>query len=403
MLSFIEKKDCTGCTACANACPVSCISMLADENGFEYPQITGDCIKCGKCERICPSKKGVSPSEKSLKQTAYAVVSRSLDTWLKSSSGGAFTEICKAVGDDDTVIFGAAFDGLRVIHKYVIGVDNIDELRKSKYVASSLSDTFKVTENYLKRGKKVIWCATPCQIAGLRNFLGQNYDNLLCIDFICHGVGSPKVFSDFLNFLSKKYGASIKKYTFRNKRIVDKTVTRHTSKYEFESGQEVFVTMDEYNQLFISQLCLRECCEGNCLYQNPVRMGDITIADFNSKHKVIPQKRWDYRNYSSVVINTDKGLKTFNAMKDNVEYFPCDLSQIEEYNPLFCKKAPGNPDSKKFFDDFTDNGLDYVLKKYTVPHKQHRLRLLTNRLSLKHYFIEIEKIFYNTLKKFINL
>ena len=58
MLDNILKEDCCGCSACAQACPNSCINMILDEEGFWYPIIDKKkCINCKKCENVCPTKK----------------------------------------------------------------------------------------------------------------------------------------------------------------------------------------------------------------------------------------------------------------------------------------------------------------------------------------------------------
>ncbi len=400
-IDILEREKCTGCGACVAACSVGCMSMLADENGFEYPQASEKCIDCGKCSRICPALNGRPKLKNAVEHKAYALCSRDADIYLQSASGGAFSEICSAFADDGTVIFGAVFDGFRVIHTGVDGVKNIAPLRKSKYVAAESGDCFRQTKELLEQGHRVIWSSTPCRISGLRSFLGKEYDNLLCVDFICHGVGSPKVFEDFINYTQERYGEKLKKYTFRSKRRCDRNVSRHMSEYEFESGRKMYVDMDEYSQIFINQLCLRDCCEGNCDYQTEERVSDITIADFNSRHKALPEIAWDYRAYSTLVINTEKGQKVFEKMRGNVDCKQCAVEEIKKYNFLFCRKAPGNPKYKQFFEDYKNNGFSAVINKYAEPKKESKAKLFTNRLILKYYIIELVKIVYSRLKRLI--
>ncbi len=400
-IDILEREKCTGCGACVAACSVGCMSMLADENGFEYPQASEKCIDCGKCSRICPVLNGRPKLKNAVEHKAYALCSRDSDIYVQSASGGAFSEICSAFADDDTVIFGAAFDGFKVVHTGVDGAKNIAPLRKSKYVAAESGDCFRQTKELLEQGHRVIWSSTPCRISGLRSFLGKEYDNLLCVDFICHGVGSPKVFEDFINYTQERYGEKLKKYTFRSKRKCDRNVSRYMSEYEFESGRKMYVDMDEYSQIFINQLCLRDCCEGNCDYQTEERVSDITIADFNSRHKALPEIAWDYRAYSTLVINTEKGQKVFEKMRGNVDCKQCAVEEIKKYNFLFCRKAPGNPKYKQFFEDYKNNGFSAVINKYAEPKKESKAKLFTNRLILKYYIIELVKIVYSRLKRFI--
>lgn len=54
---FKEKKECCGCTACYAICSQMAISMIEDEEGFEYPRIDETkCVKCYQCLRVCPFK-----------------------------------------------------------------------------------------------------------------------------------------------------------------------------------------------------------------------------------------------------------------------------------------------------------------------------------------------------------
>lgn len=401
MIDILEKEKCTGCGACFAACPVGCISMIADENGFEYPRVSESCINCGKCSNVCPALSGKPRLSNAVEHKAFALCSKDPDVYVHSSSGGAFTEICSAFANDDTVIFGAAFDGFKVIHTGVEGVENIAPLRKSKYVAASAGDCFRQTKALLEQGRRVVWCSTPCRISGLRSFLGHEYDNLLCVDFICHGVGSPKVFEDFINYTQECYGEKLRKYTFRSKRKCDKNVSRYMSEYEFESGRKMYIDMDEYSQIFIDQLCLRDCCEGNCDYQTEERVSDITIADFNSRHKALPEIAWDYRAYSTLIVNTEKGQEVFEKLRSKVDCRQCAVEEIKKYNFLFCKKAPGNPRYKQFFEDYRNNEFSAVINKYAKPKKESRIKLFTNRMILKYYIIELAKIVYSRLKRLI--
>lgn len=384
MLEFVkEKKNCTGCSACLNICPIGCISMKEDEEGFLYPTADDRCIHCNKCKDICPIFNKKTERVPSVKQYSAAAVTKNNSVWKESASGGAFTEICNTYGDQNTVVFGATFDGLKVIHSYVVGIENIGIFRKSKYVQSDLGGIFSKAEEFLKQGKKVIFSGTPCQIAGLRCYLKGEYDNLLCIDLICHGVGSPKVFMKSLEYLSQKYNNKIKKYTFRYKKVIMGNYREYVSNYSFENNKTKTVEIDEYNQLFLSQLCLRKSCQSNCKFRTSNRMGDITIADFKNKSKVFPNRR-DYKNYSTIVVNSGKGNIIFSKLAERMDIFPCDLEDIKKYNPLFCSTTYDNLLRDKFFQDFAeDMEIKYLLKKYVPIKNKRRLSLLKDLIPYR--------------------
>jgi coenzyme F420-reducing hydrogenase beta subunit len=373
MLEFIKgKKDCTGCTACMNVCPVSCISMKEDDEGFKYPVADERCIHCNKCKQVCPIVSKKTEIIPNIKQYAVAAVTKDTAVWKTSTSGGAFTEICNTFGDQDTIVFGATFDGLKVIHSYVVGVENISIFRKSKYVQSDLGDSFSEAKRFIKQGKKVVFSGTPCQIAGLRSYLDKEYDNLLCVDLICHGVGSPKVFKKVIKYLSEKFNSKIIKYTFRYKKVIMGNFREYVSNYAFENKKTDSVEIDEYNQLFLSQLCLRNSCQSNCRFRISNRMGDITIADFKNKLEVFPNTK-DYKNYSTIVVNSSKGDDIFRNLDETMNIFPCDLEVVKKYNPLFYRTTYDNPLRDKFFEDFI-SGMEIkeLLNKYASKKSKRR-------------------------------
>jgi coenzyme F420-reducing hydrogenase beta subunit len=387
-----EKKDCTGCTACMSICPVNCISMKQDEEGFCYPFADDSCIQCRKCEHICPIASGRTEAKIEI-QYASAAVTKNKEIWKSSASGGAFSEICYSFGDNETVVFGARFDNLKVVHSYVIGVNNIGVFRKSKYVQSDLGNSLCKAEEFLKAGKKVIFSGTPCQIAGLKSYLGKDYENLFCVDLVCHGVGSPKVFDETLQYYRRKYGMNIETYSFRNKKIKVGNVKIHVSGHGLENRKTYYVERDVYNDFFLNQLCLRPSCANNCKFRSSNRLGDITIADFKNKEGVFP-RLMDYKNYSTVVVNSKKGDLIFNILQNRMKVLPCELDDIKRYNPLFYRHTKDNPQRKDFFKDYTSGvKMEELINKY-IP-KQRTSKIA----AFKDFIPYIIKLWYRSIKK----
>jgi len=365
-ITQLGKHECTGCSACESACPYGFVRLEENEEGFLYPSVDVQCVGCGVCDKACPILTNQMEIVPDIEQYSVAAVSRDRATCLASSSGGAFTEICKAYGDGQTIIFGARFDGARVIHSYVIGSDNIGPFRKSKYVQSETGKSFFVARQFLEEGRKVIFSGTPCQLAGLKAYLKKNYERLLCIDFICHGVGSPGVFTAWWRHIEKKKGKKLTEYSFRHRVGWMGNSRDYVCQYIFEDGKRVCGFSDAYQKFFLSQLCLRKSCGENCKFRNPNRLSDITIADFKGKYKVFP-KIMDHRNYSTIIVNTHKGDDVFRLLKLSMEMLPCKLIDVEKFNPLFFKSTKENSDRSEFFKYFVDKKDFEYLKKVFIP------------------------------------
>lgn len=362
MLNFNpNKKNCTGCAACYSACPIHCIAMKRDEEGFLYPEASDACIHCGLCEKVCPSflpKPGNGYIQKAL-----GAVAKNNAIWRRSASGGAFSEICRAWADDNTLIVGAAWDGLTVHHIGVKGFDSIAPLCKSKYVSSAIEDTFIEIKNALKEGRKVIFCGCPCQVAGLKAFLRKDYDRLLTIDLICHGQGSPNVFEACMKNLSNQFGDEVHQYGFRVKR---KWYEEDYIAYIKTSKSKYFLKKDPYIQLFLSQNALRPSCGENCKYRDSRRPGDITIADLKGLTKLFPDLEYTKKNWSTIVINTQKGEGCIQQLSKTMEIRSITVDDVVRYNPLFARQTWFSKDRDKFFTDF-EADADKAISKWTVP------------------------------------
>lgn len=214
-ISISDKANCCGCSACYSACPKQCISMVEDEEGFRYPIVDkSKCFDCGLCEKVCPVLNVSNPNKPAY---IFAFSNKSEDIRLKSSSGGAFSLLAELVLSQDGVVFGAAYDNnWEVAHTYIERIEDLDMLRRSKYVQSRIGDTYKQAKTILKEGRKVLFTGTPCQISGLRHYLRKDYDNLITMDFVCHSAPSPKVWRKFLSEQYARKGVAGKNSVFQS-------------------------------------------------------------------------------------------------------------------------------------------------------------------------------------------
>lgn len=365
-MKLANENLCTGCAACVNACPFDAISMQSDAEGFLQPIVDSiKCKNCGKCERACPIISSI-PKPLQIEKHPLCGASSSDEIWRASASGGAFSEICLALDDKNPVIFGARFDGsARVIHDSVEGAAAIAPFRKSKYVQSDIGYSFRACRARLEEGRMVIFAATPCQIAGLRGYLGRDYDKLVTLEFICHGSGSPGFFKAWLDEIERKFGKKIAEYGFRFKAISGKNREEYTSFYRFCDNTEKVLPRDLYNRFFLNQLCLRKSCMENCPFRNEARYADITYADCRGEKSLYPDK--DDKNWSVIIANTEKGKMVVEELKARMELrdYPCEL--LRATNPLYYRTTPGNPKRDEFFERYVAGERIHTIAKQLVP------------------------------------
>lgn len=286
-------KDCCGCSACVQRCPRECISLRGDKEGFLYPVINENtCIDCGLCEKVCPI---VNINEPRHPIKVYAAKHNNEEMRMKSSSGGIFSLLAEQIIDEGGVVFGARFDEhWEVIHDYTETKEGLTAFRGSKYVQSRLGLTFQQAESFLKKGRKVMFVGTPCQIAGLKLFLGKNYGNLQTVDIVCHGVPSPLIWRIYLDEINKNIAnqSSIKDISFRDKlKGWKKFSLSFTFAMNDEEGLESSNYISNihhenpYMRAFLSNLNLRPSCY-NCKLRSGRSMSDVTIGDFWNVQKL---------------------------------------------------------------------------------------------------------------------
>lgn len=368
----LQNINCSGCEACVATCPKNCIRMERDNEGFLYPVINTDiCIDCKLCEKVCGAVNEFNGTV-NINQEVYNVVTKDDNVWLDSSSGGIFTEICiglsqyAKLNEKKVYFFGATMKKNKVFHTYVERVEEVSIFRKSKYIQSHIDDSYTMAKKFLEAGNYVLFSGTPCQIAGLKTFLRKDYERLFCVDFICHGVGSQTVFEDNIKYIENKYNKTIEQYVFRTKKVFFGNIERYNSLYKFTDGSYKSCKYDLYNRLFLSEVCLRKSCIGICKYRNTNRFSDITMADLNQKMKVLPKNK-DYRNYSSVVVNTEKGKEVFNLIQDRLIIYPCNIETIKLINPLFFKNISHNVNRNEFFEKYKQGiSIEELSKEFGV-------------------------------------
>lgn len=377
----LEKEECCGCKACDNVCPTSAIIMKCDSEGFWYPVIDNKkCINCSLCEKVCP----VLSVEKQISlKKAYACYNKNNEVRLTSSSGGMFTLLSEEVLKDGGVIFGATFnEEFQVVHGYTNNKNGLDAFRGSKYVQSNINKSYTDAKIFLESGKKVLFSGTPCQIAGLKSFLNKKYDNLICVDIICHGVPSPEVWKEYKRSIIKE--KKLVNMTFRDKSEGWKNAVL---KYKFKDGSEYKEAYKEskYIRGFIENIYLRPSCY-KCKFKSLDRDSDITLADFWGIENFIPNMD-DQNGISLILVHTEKGIDILEAIKNDAFIKEVNINEAIKFNICAIKSVKLDSKREKFYSYFSKMTLDLAIQKAIKP---PFLILLYRKL-----IYEISKIFKN--------
>ena len=340
MIEIREKKHCCGCGACVQKCPVHCIEMNEDREGFLYPQGNKEkCMNCGCCENVCPVINKSTSAEK-LKE-CYVCYAYDNMVRINSSSGGAFSLLATEILEDGGIVYGAAFDSDYMVHH--IRIDHINQLsavQKSKYLQSRTGDTFIKTKNDLTNGRRVLYSGTTCQIEGLKKYLGQEYNNLITVDLLCHGTPSPMVWKQYLNSLNYKRLRRIIDVDFRNKDLGWKNYSLKIS-YDSDEYFAVSHNKDTYMNLFLSNVILRPSCY-ECQFKNINRISDITLGDAWGIKKIAPEMD-DNKGTSLLLVHTEKGMEYTDRLRAKMHVETIELNRIlppEEASRVSVKKHP---------------------------------------------------------------
>lgn len=379
MQEIVTKELCSGCNACYSSCPQKCISMISDEEGFLYPCIDNDkCINCNRCKKVCPV---LNNNTRNLKGEAFACVNKNEDIRLKSSSGGIFTLLAEKIIEAGGVVFGAAFDkDLSVHHIAIKEKADINMLRGSKYLQSTIGNCYLEAETYLKDGQLVLFSGTPCQIRGLRGYLYKDYPNLITQDIICHGVPSPLVWQKYLSFLQNKFKSSADrklKPLFRSK------ITgwrEYSINVNFENGIKHTKKANEdlYMKSFLKNLSLRESCY-NCHSKSLERESDITLADFWGVEKILPEMD-DNLGVSLVILNSPKGSDLFVQLKNDIKFVQVDLDKAISFNKAAIQSCPRPNNRNTFIKNTNSQDFKTAVRKGIDEKLIFKLKKLLKRL-----------------------
>lgn len=380
IVSYGSEK-CCGCTACHSVCPKHCITMKEDKEGFLYPVVDKSlCIDCEQCIKVCSFHNPYN-EEKPIK--VYAAYNNTESIRLQSSSGGIFTLMAEKTIKEGGVVFGARFTKDWQVE--IVPVEDIEGLaafRESKYLQARVGESFKQAKDYLRQGRKVLFSGTPCQIAGLKHYLRKDYDNLLTVDFVCHGVPSPKVWAKYLSQVTDAGKKAIKDIKFRDKPNGWK---RFNFTLNYNDADKSY-TMSSYNgknhymRAFLSDLILRPSCY-NCQVKCGRSHSDITIADFWGIDQALPQMD-DDKGTSLLLIHTAKGKEALNF--EGMKYADASYDEALKFNPSIEKCVAPHRNRKDFFEKLdSSDDLLALIDKELKPKPKEQIRIYYHRCKHK--------------------
>lgn len=368
--------------------------MAADEEGFLYPVIDREaCTNCQLCDSVCVF---LNNNEKRNPVKVYAARHKNREIQRTSSSGGIFTLLAEQIIDSDGVVFGARFnDHWEIVHDFTEKKEGLIAFRGSKYVQSRMGESYTRVKEFLIDGREVLFSGTPCQVAGIRKYLGKNYRNLLTVDFVCHGVPSAKVFNKYLDELFSKQIKKEKLRHFDDSKFEIGTIDFRNKihgwknfsfviegKGDIESGKNETIFSETFDKNafykgFINNLYLRPSCY-DCPVKHFKSNSEITLADFWGIQKILPSFD-DDRGTSLLIINC---IEKINLSND-CEYVEISLDEAAVFNPNMYLSPKVHPARNKFFKIIDSQETIPFIEKRTKTGIKDKVKRIIKRCKKK--------------------
>lgn len=345
-INIVDKTECTGCASCAQACPKQAITMTQDCGGFLYPIIDKEhCVDCGLCQKVCPIRQQTQKDDHVL--STYAGYANDDEIRIESSSGGIFSVLAQYVLSNHGLVFGAAMDKQQKV--YHLGIDkaeNLKFLQGSKYVQSDVRYTYTETRAALKEGRPVLYTGTPCQISGLKQYLRNDYEQLLTVDVLCHGVPSPKLWDRYVEQHTMSHGSPVQQSFFRNKHLGWKSPAV-VLKFQDSTAYFKKISEDPFMTLFLNNVSLRDSCYA-CRFKKLNRDSDLTIGDAWGIENVMPELD-DNKGTSVILVHSEKGQKVLNEISQSLTIMECDVDRLLSPEADSRRSVKEHPNRAKLF------------------------------------------------------
>lgn len=355
-----NKKECFGCGACFQACHEKAISMKEDAEGFLYPSVDiSACVACNICHSVCPAENRII---KAYPQKALVGYSVDAEIRKNSASGGAFDAIIESCSEE-TSFFGVVWKNRsHAIHCNSDKRNAYTRFSKSKYVQSDTEQTYSEAKTLLNEGRSAVYTGTPCQIAGLKGFMGREYDNLFCVDLVCHGTPSSKVLERYM-ISNENRNHLVSDIDFREKVFIS---GKHDSKcavLHFTDGKKKTVNYENSGYLrgFACGLFFRPSCL-ECPFACAERVSDLTIGDAWGIEKTDPMLD-PHEGVSLILVNSEKGNKLAERLNKSMRIKEISIDQMVSGNGRLNSPDKGHPLRNEFFSRFENEDFEILLQE----------------------------------------
>lgn len=392
MILFDKEENCCGCAACLNICPQKAIKMTANSDGYVMPEIDQNlCVECGACKRVCDFQNNTV--EQQMPKAAYVAINKNKQVLKNSASGGVFGAVAEVVLDKGGKVFGCANINMDIQHISISDKSSIGKLQGSKYVQSDINLCYREVKKELINDNWVLFTGTPCQVAGLKSYLGKEFDKLITIDLICHGTPSRVFFDDYINYLESKVKGKIQDFKFRDKsegwRLLGKIVYLKKGK---AIEKTIYPSTSYYYDYFLKGDIYRESCY-KCKYACNERVGDFTIGDYWGIKKVHPDIK-SKEGVSLFLVNNKKGEKIVEQIQKYLDLTTSDFNFAKQYNTQLRKPTQKSQTREQILNIWRNDGSEGVARYYSKTNRKKVMLFYTKRMipqSLKDTLKKLRK------------
>lgn len=388
-----NNEKCCACGVCSIVCPRKAITLKENDEGFKYPMVDKEkCVECGLCDKVCNYK---NPHNFNKTHKAFAVVNKNHDLLLRSSSGGAFSAIAAEVLKTRGIVYGSRLyqNSLIVKHCRITKLEDLEYILGSKYVQSDISEILPMVKDDVLNGEFVLFSGTPCQIDALNGYLGnKNYNNLITIEVICHGVPSAKMFADYISVIEKKKNVRVVDFSFRSKRRSPWKTLRGEVCIEEKGKKKVKLLspiLSSYYNMFLRGEIFRDNCY-ECPYAKKERTGDITLGDYWGIEKNDSIYINIENGVSCLLINTNKAEDFINRLQANWYLIDANYTDIAMNNKQLSEPTKRNVNREKIINMYAQSGYEAVEQAFI------------KNLGIKLYVYKIWVKIPNRIKRMLN-